>query len=63
MDSEDMLYILTSGSTGKPDYRPYPGGYAVGGRTTTKFVFDIRTTISSGFTDVGWWAGLAFHHL
>ncbi len=63
MDSEAPLYILyTSGSTGKPKGILHTtGGYLLGVKMTTKYVFDIRDDDVYWCTaDVGWVTGHSY---
>jgi acetyl-CoA synthetase len=63
MDSEAPLFILyTSGSTGKPKGILHTtGGYLLGAKLTTKYVFDIRDEDVYWCTaDVGWVTGHSY---
>ncbi len=63
MDSEAPLFILyTSGSTGKPKGILHTtGGYLLGAKMTTKYVFDIQETDVYWCTaDVGWVTGHSY---
>jgi len=63
MDSEAPLFILyTSGSTGKPKGILHTtGGYLLGAKLTTKYVFDIQDTDVYWCTaDVGWVTGHSY---
>ncbi len=63
MDSEDPLFILyTSGSTGKPKGILHTtGGYLLGAKMTTQYVFDLRETDVYWCTaDVGWVTGHSY---
>jgi len=63
MDSEAPLFILyTSGSTGKPKGILHTtGGYLLGAKLTTKYVFDLRETDVYWCTaDVGWVTGHSY---
>ena len=63
MDSEAPLFILyTSGSTGKPKGILHTtGGYLLGAKMTTKYVFDLRETDVYWCTaDVGWVTGHSY---
>ena len=63
MDSEAPLFILyTSGSTGKPKGILHTtGGYLLGAKMTTKYVFDLRDTDVYWCTaDVGWVTGHSY---
>jgi acetyl-CoA synthetase len=63
MDSEAPLFILyTSGSTGKPKGILHTtGGYLLGAKITTKYVFDLRDTDVYWCTaDVGWVTGHSY---
>jgi len=63
MDSEAPLFILyTSGSTGKPKGILHTtGGYLLGAKMTTKYVFDIQDTDVYWCTaDVGWVTGHSY---
>ncbi|HKI69866.1 MAG TPA: acetate--CoA ligase, partial [Verrucomicrobiae bacterium] len=60
MDSEAPLFILyTSGSTGKPKGILHTtGGYLLGAKLTTRYVFDLQDTDIYWCTaDVGWVTG------
>jgi acetyl-CoA synthetase len=63
MDSEAPLFILyTSGSTGKPKGILHTtGGYLLGSKMTTKYVFDLQETDVYWCTaDVGWVTGHSY---
>jgi acetyl-CoA synthetase len=63
MDSESPLFILyTSGSTGKPKGILHTtGGYLLGAKLTTKYVFDLQETDVYWCTaDVGWVTGHSY---
>ena len=63
MDSEAPLFILyTSGSTGKPKGILHStGGYLLGAKLTTKYVFDLRPEDVYWCTaDVGWVTGHSY---
>jgi acetyl-CoA synthetase len=63
MDSEAPLFILyTSGSTGKPKGILHTtGGYLLGAKMTTKYVFDLRDDDIYWCTaDVGWVTGHSY---
>jgi len=63
MDSEAPLFILyTSGSTGKPKGILHTtGGYLLGAKLTTKYVFDLRESDVYWCTaDVGWVTGHSY---
>jgi acetyl-CoA synthetase len=63
MDAEANLFILyTSGSTGKPKGILHTtGGYLLGAKITTKYVFDIKDTDVYWCTaDVGWVTGHSY---
>jgi acetyl-CoA synthetase len=63
MDSEAPLFILyTSGSTGKPKGILHTtGGYLLGAKMTTKYVFDLRDEDIYWCTaDVGWVTGHSY---
>ena len=63
VDSEHPLFILyTSGSTGKPKGVLHTtGGYLLGARLTTRYVFDLRPTDVFWCTaDVGWVTGHSY---
>jgi acetyl-CoA synthetase len=63
MDSEAPLFILyTSGSTGKPKGILHTtGGYLLGAKMTTKYVFDLRDEDVYWCTaDVGWVTGHSY---
>jgi acetyl-CoA synthetase len=63
MDSEAPLFILyTSGSTGKPKGILHTtGGYLLGAKMTTKYVFDLRADDIYWCTaDVGWVTGHSY---
>ncbi len=63
MDSEAPLFILyTSGSTGKPKGILHTtGGYLLGAKMTTKYVFDLQQTDVYWCTaDVGWVTGHSY---
>jgi acetyl-CoA synthetase len=63
MDSEAPLFILyTSGSTGKPKGILHTtGGYLLGTKITTKYVFDLREDDIYWCTaDVGWVTGHSY---
>jgi acetyl-CoA synthetase len=63
MDSEAPLFILyTSGSTGKPKGILHTtGGYLLGAKLTTRYVFDVRETDVYWCTaDVGWVTGHSY---
>jgi acetyl-CoA synthetase len=63
MDSESPLFILyTSGSTGKPKGILHTtGGYLLGAKLTTKYVFDLQDTDVYWCTaDVGWVTGHSY---
>jgi acetyl-CoA synthetase len=63
MDSEAPLFILyTSGSTGKPKGILHTtGGYLLGAKLTTKYIFDIQETDVYWCTaDIGWVTGHSY---
>ncbi len=63
LDSEHPLFILyTSGSTGKPKGILHTtGGYLLGAKMTTKYVFDLQETDVYWCTaDVGWVTGHSY---
>lgn len=63
MDSEAPLFILyTSGSTGKPKGILHTtGGYLLGAKMTSKYVFDLKDTDVYWCTaDVGWVTGHSY---
>ena len=63
VDAEHPLYILyTSGSTGKPKgIQHSSGGYLLGVKTTTQWVFDLRPDDVFWCTaDVGWVTGHSY---
>ncbi len=63
MDSEAPLFILyTSGSTGKPKGILHTtGGYLLGAKLTTKYVFDLQDTDVYWCTaDIGWVTGHSY---
>ena len=63
MDSEAPLFILyTSGSTGKPKGILHTtGGYLLGAKLTSKYVFDLRETDVYWCTaDIGWVTGHSY---
>ena len=63
LDSEAPLFILyTSGSTGKPKGILHTtGGYLLGAKLTTRYVFDLRDTDVYWCTaDVGWVTGHSY---
>src|SRR5687767_13613234 len=63
MESEAPLFILyTSGSTGKPKGILHTtGGYLLGAKMTTKYVFDIQDTDVYWCTaDIGWVTGHSY---
>jgi acetyl-CoA synthetase len=63
MDSEAPLFILyTSGSTGKPKGILHTtGGYLLGAKLTTRYVFDLHETDVYWCTaDVGWVTGHSY---
>ena len=63
MDSEAPLFILyTSGSTGKPKGILHTtGGYMLGAKLSTKYVFDIQDTDVFWCTaDIGWVTGHSY---
>jgi acetyl-CoA synthetase len=63
MDSEAPLFILyTSGSTGKPKGILHTtGGYLLGAKMTTKYIFDLRDEDVYWCTaDVGWVTGHSY---
>jgi acetyl-CoA synthetase len=63
MDSEAPLFILyTSGSTGKPKGILHTtGGYLLGAKMTTRYVFDLRDTDVYWCTaDIGWVTGHSY---
>lgn len=63
MDAEDILFILyTSGTTGKPKGIIHStGGYLVGAKTTTNWVFDVKPSDIYWCTaDVGWITGHSY---
>jgi acetyl-CoA synthetase len=63
MDSEAPLFILyTSGSTGKPKGILHTtGGYLLGAKMTSKYVFDLQDTDVYWCTaDVGWVTGHSY---
>jgi len=63
MDSEAPLFILyTSGSTGKPKGIMHTtGGYLLGAKMTTRYVFDLQDTDVYWCTaDVGWVTGHSY---
>ncbi|HEX4265248.1 MAG TPA: acetate--CoA ligase [Verrucomicrobiae bacterium] len=63
MDSEAPLFILyTSGSTGKPKGILHTtGGYLLGAKMTTKYIFDLRDDDIYWCTaDVGWVTGHSY---
>ena len=63
VDAEHPLFLLyTSGSTGKPKgIQHSSGGYLLGAKTTTKWVFDLRDDDVFWCTaDVGWVTGHSY---
>ena len=63
MDSEAPLFILyTSGSTGKPKGILHTtGGYLLGAKMTTKYVFDLqREDVYWCTADIGWVTGHSY---
>src|SRR5690606_10483365 len=63
MDSEAPLFILyTSGSTGKPKGILHTtGGYLLGAKMTTKYIFDLRDEDVYWCTaDIGWVTGHSY---
>ena len=63
VDAEHPLYLLyTSGSTGKPKgIQHSSGGYLLGAKTTTQWVFDLRDDDIFWCTaDVGWVTGHSY---
>ncbi len=63
MDAEANLFILyTSGSTGKPKGILHTtGGYLLGAKMTTKYVFDLQDTDVYWCTaDIGWVTGHSY---
>src|SRR4051794_34498663 len=63
LDSEAPLFILyTSGSTGKPKGILHTtGGYLLGAKMTTKYVFDLQETDVYWCTaDIGWVTGHSY---
>ena len=63
LDSETPLFILyTSGSTGKPKGILHTtGGYLLGAKMTTKYVFDLQDTDVYWCTaDIGWVTGHSY---
>jgi acetyl-CoA synthetase len=63
VDAEHPLYLLyTSGSTGKPKgIQHSSGGYLLGAKTTTQWVFDLRDDDVFWCTaDVGWVTGHSY---
>ena len=63
LDSETPLFILyTSGSTGKPKGILHTtGGYLLGAKMTTKYVFDMQETDVYWCTaDIGWVTGHSY---
>jgi acetyl-CoA synthetase len=63
LDSEHPLFILyTSGSTGKPKGILHTtGGYLLGAKITSKYVFDLQPTDTYWCTaDVGWVTGHSY---
>ena len=63
VDAEHPLYLLyTSGSTGKPKgIQHSSGGYLLGAKTTTQWVFDLRDEDVFWCTaDVGWVTGHSY---
>ncbi|EEF59211.1 acetate--CoA ligase [Pedosphaera parvula] len=63
MDSEAPLFILyTSGSTGKPKGILHTtGGYLLGAKLTTKYIFDLQETDVYWCTaDIGWVTGHSY---
>ncbi len=63
MDSEAPLFILyTSGSTGKPKGILHTtGGYLLGARMTTRYVFDLKESDVYWCTaDIGWVTGHSY---
>src|ERR1700733_57842 len=63
VDAEHPLFLLyTSGSTGKPKgVQPATGGYLLGAKLTTQWVFDLRDEDVFWCTaDVGWVTGHSY---